>query len=70
VPLIDAFVRSGGGLLVGGLGWSHEQQSGPDRGPATGPYAANELGKPFGFVYTGDAFQIEGDKPITLLPGQ
>lgn len=70
VPLIETFVKAGGGLLVGGLGWSHAEQSGPGGGPATGPYAANLLGQPFGFLFTSDAFQIEGDRPITLLPGQ
>ena len=69
VPLIEAFVREGGGLLVGGLGWSYEQQGGPGGAAATAPYAADVLGKPFGFAFTGDAFKSEGDKPITLETG-
>jgi hypothetical protein len=70
VPLIEDFVRGGGGLLVGGLGWSYAQQGGPDRTPATAPYAADLLGKPFGFAFTRDAFNSAGDTPITLEPGQ
>jgi hypothetical protein len=61
VPLIERFVRDGGGLLVGGLGWSYAQQ-GPE-----GPYAADELGQPFGFAFTQDAFDGNRDKPIALL---
>jgi hypothetical protein len=63
VPLIERFVREGGGLLVGGLGWSYAQQ-----GPRQ-PYAANELGKPFGFAFTADAFVGDRSKPIRLLTG-
>lgn len=70
VPLIETFVREGGGLLVGGLGWSYEQQGGPGGTAATAPYAADVLGKPFGFAFTGDAFKAEGDKPITLETGK
>lgn len=61
VPLIDRFVRSGGGLLVGGLGWSY-RDFGPDQ-----PYAANQLGKPFGFTFTLDAFAADPNQPIPLL---
>ncbi|MCC7240581.1 MAG: caspase family protein [Acidobacteria bacterium] len=70
VPAIEAFVRAGGGLLVGGLGWSFEQQSGPGGTAATTPYAADELGEPFGFTFTGDAFTSDPGKPITLMPGK
>jgi hypothetical protein len=70
VPLIANFVRAGGGLLVGGLGWSYAQQGGPQGGDATTPYAADELGKPFGFRFTTDAFDSDRNKPITLLRGQ
>jgi Novel STAND NTPase 1/Caspase domain len=70
VPLIEAFVNNGGGLLVGGLGWSYAEQSGPNGTAATAPYAADVLGKPFGFAFTRDAFESPGDTPITLLPGQ
>jgi hypothetical protein len=70
VPLIEEFVQRGGGLLVGGLGWSYAQQGGPDRGAATAPYAADVLGKPFGFAFTKDAFESRGDTPITLQSGK
>jgi hypothetical protein len=68
VPLIEGFVRSGGGLLVAGLGWSHAQLSGPGGTQAIAPYAANVLGEPFGFAFTDDEFA--SDAPITLLRGQ
>ena len=61
VPVIERFVKEGGGLLVGGLGWSYA-----DQGPDT-PYAADELGQPFGFKFTLDAFQANGQQPIPLL---
>ena len=69
VPLIEQFVQDGGGLLVGGLGWSYDQQGGADRGWATEPYAADELGAPFGFAFTTDAFDFDENKPIRLLSG-
>ena len=37
---------------------------------ATAPYAADVLGKPFGFAFTRDAFESPGDTPITLQSGQ
>jgi hypothetical protein len=61
VPLIERFVREGGGLLVGGLGWSYAQE-GPDA-----PYAADELGKPFGFAFSLNAFEASPRRPIRLL---
>jgi hypothetical protein len=70
VPRIEAFVRAGGGLLVGGLGWSFAQLSGSGGGPSTGTYAADQLGEPFGFTFTIDAFSADAGKMITLLPGQ
>ena len=70
VQLIEDFVRSGGGLLVGGLGWSYAQQGGPGGAAATAPYSADLLGKPFGFAFTRDAFQLDGGRAITLAPGQ
>jgi hypothetical protein len=70
VPAIEAFVWGGGGLLVGGLGWSYAEQSGPGGTAATRPYAADLLGKPFGFAFTRDAFESPGNTPITLQPGQ
>jgi hypothetical protein len=69
VPMIEDFVWSGGGLLVGGLGWSYADQGGPGRTAATAPYAADLLGKPFGFAFTRDAFVSPGDTPITLQSG-
>jgi hypothetical protein len=54
-------VKDGGGLLVGGLGWSYSDQ-GPDA-----PYSGDELGKPFGFKFTLDAFQANARQPIPLL---
>ncbi len=70
VPLIEDFVSTGGGLLVGGLGWSYAQQGGPNQTAATAPYAADVLGTPFGFAFTRDAFESPGDTPITLQSGQ
>lgn len=61
VPLVERFVHEGGGLLVGGLGWSYAQQ-GPDR-----PYAADELGKPFGFRFSLNVFEASPARPIRLL---
>lgn len=61
VPAIERFVREGGGLLVGGLGWSYAQQ-GPDA-----PYAADELGKPFGFAFSLNVFEANPERPIRLL---
>jgi hypothetical protein len=68
VPLVEDFVHGGGGLLVGGLGWSYAEQGGPDGASATAPYAADLLGRPFGFAFTRDAFVSPGDTPITLQP--
>ena len=68
VPLIEEFVQRGGGLLVGGLGWSYAQQGGPYGTASTAPYAGDLLGKPFGFAFTRDAFVSPGDTPITLRP--
>jgi hypothetical protein len=62
VPLIERFVKEGGGLLVGGLGWSYAEQ-----GPSA-PYAANQLGKPFGFAFTADVVELDRKDPIQLLP--
>ena len=61
VPRIERFVRQGGGLLVGGLGWSYDQQ-GPDA-----PYAADQLGEAFGFRFSLNAFQTDARQPIPLL---
>ena len=46
------------------------KQGGPDGTAATAPYAADLLGKPFGFAFTRDAFESPGDTPITLQSGQ
>jgi hypothetical protein len=70
VPLIEKFVEDGGGLLVGGLGWSYAEQGGPNRSAAILPYAANQLGKPFGFEFTDQAFWVDTRNPIRLLPGE
>ncbi len=64
VPLIAQFVRAGGGLLVGGLGWSYREN--PDLHPPV-PYPADELGKVFGFSFTHDAFEAPAGKRIGLL---
>ena len=61
VPRIERFVEQGGGLLVGGLGWSYAQQ-GPDT-----PYTADQLGEPFGFKFSLNAFQANPRQPIPLL---
>ena len=61
VPRIERFVREGGGLLVGGLGWSYAQE-GPDA-----PYAADLLGVPFGFRFSLNAFEASPQQPIRLL---
>jgi hypothetical protein len=65
VPLIEQFVTRGGGLLVGGLQWSYFQQGSRDR-----VYAANELGKPFGFAFTLDAFEKDSSRPLPLLSNE
>jgi hypothetical protein len=70
VPLVEEFVAGGGGLLVGGLGWSYAEQGGPGGTAAKAPYAADRLGEPFGFAFTRDAFAPPGDTPITLQAGQ
>jgi hypothetical protein len=70
VPLIEHFVQGGGGLLVGGLGWSYAQQGGPSGTASTAPYAGDLLGRPFGFAFTRDAFEPPGDTPITLQSGR
>lgn len=68
VPLIEKFVREGGGLLIGGLGWSYHDQykkfypNGKDT-----VYSGNVLGKPFGLSFTNDAFQFDPDAPLRLL---
>lgn len=62
VPLIEAFVRNGGGLLVGGLGWSYHQYN-----PDNPNYAADDLGKPFGFRFTRDAFVGDANRPLPML---
>ncbi len=62
VPLIAQFVKNGSGLMVGGLGWSYAEQGPP------APYAANQLGKPFGFAFTADVVQLDRKDPIQLLP--
>lgn len=62
VPLVEQFVLDGGGLLVGGLGWSYA-----DQGPEGVPYAADQLGEPFGFKFSLNAFQSDPNKPIPLL---
>jgi len=61
VPLIERFVRDGGGLLVGGLGWSWE---GNDTGK---PYPGDVLGTPFGFRFTRAVFYPDSRQVIPLL---
>jgi len=63
VPQIEAFVRRGGGLLVGGLGWSWR---GNDKGE---PYPGNLLGQAFGFRFTRDYFDADRSVPIPLTGG-
>jgi hypothetical protein len=60
-PLIEDFVNQGGGLLVGGLGWSYAMYV-PGR-----PYAVNQLGERFGFAFTTDSFVFDPKKLIRLL---
>jgi hypothetical protein len=71
VPLIEKFVKDGGGLLVGGLGWSYAAYGGPDltSAPDNKPYPADQLGEEFGFKFTTDSFETDKDVPITLLSG-
>ncbi|MBK7371245.1 MAG: hypothetical protein IPJ09_07360 [Saprospiraceae bacterium] len=65
VPLIVNFVREGGGLLIGGLGWSyHQLYKGLDT-----IYSADVLGKPFGLSFTQDVFEFNPADPIRLLQG-
>lgn len=61
VPRIERFVHEGGGLLVGGLGWSYAEAGGPP------PYGANVLGAPFGLKFSRNAFEASPRKPIRLL---
>ena len=63
VPQIEAFVRRGGGLLVGGVGWSWR---GNDSGV---PYPGNVLGQSFGFRFTRDYFEADSLKPVPLSGG-
>ena len=65
VPFILNFVKEGGGLLIGGLGWSYDQLY---KGTDT-IYSADVLGKPLGLSFTQDAFQLNTKAPIRLLPG-
>jgi hypothetical protein len=67
VPQIKQFVRNGGGLLVGGLGWSYWQLTNLHPETPDGPYAADELGKAFGFSFTRDAFRAPEGEPVALL---
>ncbi len=69
VPLIEDFVRGGGGLLVAGLGWSWKAFGGPNMTPTDAPYPGDLLGQPFGFSFTVDAFN-PGSEPIKLLQAQ
>jgi len=62
-PQIEAFVRRGGGLLVGGVGWSWR---GNDSGV---PYPGNVLGQSFGFRFTRDYFEADSLKPVPLSGG-
>jgi hypothetical protein len=61
VPMIERFVREGGGLLIAGLGWSFESL---EKGK---PYPANQLGESFGFRFTLDAFVPETTLPFFPL---
>ena len=70
LSIVSPSEQNQGGLLVGGLGWSYDQQGGPDGGWATAPYAADQLGAPFGFSFTTDAFGFDLTRPIVLQPGQ
>ncbi|MEP7266234.1 MAG: hypothetical protein ABI844_01315, partial [Saprospiraceae bacterium] len=63
VPKIVKFVQQGGGLLLGGLGWSYTNQY---QGSDT-IYSGNSLGKPFGLLFTSDYFQPDRSVPIKLL---
>jgi hypothetical protein len=47
------YVREGGGLLLGGLGWSWVGYS---KKPVE-DYPANRLAAPFGFGFTRDTFE-------------
>jgi hypothetical protein len=66
VPLIEQFVKRGGGLLVGGLGWSFRLY-GERFHARPGAYGANELGMPFGFAFTLDSFRADPNQPLPLL---
>lgn len=63
VPTIVNFVRQGGGLLMGGLGWSY---AGQYRGADT-LYSGDALGKPFGLSFTLDYFDPDRSVPIQLM---
>lgn len=63
VPIIVQFVKNGGGLLMGGLGWSY---AGQYKGTDT-IYSGAILGKPFGISFTLDYFTPDRTVPIKLL---
>ena len=63
VPNIVQFVKNGGGLLMGGLGWSY---AGQYKGTDT-IYSGDILGKPFGISFTLDFFDPDRTVPIKLL---
>ncbi|MFN0148624.1 MAG: TIR domain-containing protein [Dehalococcoidia bacterium] len=53
------YVRDGGGLLLGGLGWSWVQAGpgSPSAPPSLETYPANRLAAAFGFAFSTDAFE-------------
>ena len=63
VPNIVNFVKHGGGLLMGGLGWSYAGQY-----PGTDTlYSGDVLGKPFGISFTLEYFEHDNTVPIKLM---
>ena len=64
VPVIEAFVRRGGGLLVAGLGWSFYGYH-PEPGRVQ---PADMLGEHLGFRFTRNMFQPQGLIPLLTPP--
>ncbi|MBM3473646.1 MAG: hypothetical protein FJX75_10295, partial [Armatimonadetes bacterium] len=56
VAALEAFVRGGGGLLLGGLGWSWQAYQGP-----LDAYPMNELGRRFGIEWIDGSFSDPTD---------
>ena len=58
VPAVLHFVEDGGGLLLGGLGWSYTHFGGSERTPGDwDQYPANQISSALGFAFTQDTYE-------------